>query len=50
MGNEDLNQIATATTTTTGSKKGQNITHRACLEMTFRRSAKSWNVKTCLVA
>ena len=26
------------------------MTHHACLEMTFRRSAKSYNVKTCLVA
>ena len=26
------------------------MTHCACLEMTFRRSAKSYNVKTCLVA
>ena len=40
--NRDFKQITTATPTTAA--------HCACLEMTFRRSAKSYKVKTCLVA
>ena len=40
--NRDFKHITTATPTTAA--------HCACLEMTFRRSAKSYKVKTCLVA
>ena len=47
--NRDLKQITTATPTTV-AKSNLKMTHCACLEMTFRRSAKSYKVKTCLVA
>ena len=47
----DSQQIATATSTTVaGSKKGPPKDVGACIELRFHRSAKSYIVKTCMVA
>ena len=47
----DSQQIATATSTTvTGSKKGPPKDVGACIELRFHRSAKSYIMKTCMVA
>ena len=50
VGIRDFKKIASATSTTAAGSKSPKITQCKCLEMTFRPSAKSYKVKTCLVA
>ena len=50
VGIRDFKKIASATFTTAAGSKSPKMTHWKCLEVTFRPSAKSYKVKTCLVA
>ena len=50
VGIRDFKKIASATSTTAAGSKSPKMTQCKCLEMTFPPSAKSYKVKTCLVA
>ena len=50
VGIRDFKKIASATFTTAAGSKSPKMTQYKCLEVTFRPSAKSYKVKTCLVA
>ena len=50
VGIRDFKKIASATLTTAAGSKSPKMTQCKCIEVTFRPSAKSYKVKTSLVA